>query len=288
MKVLFTFFLAVIATALFAQTSQKQAIIKTKTTCVSPDGEEWQAPPPPSDEGGERRIFMRLGGDGETVTTTYYKNGLTKTIMNTEMMNMSIIRDNANKKTTTLMEVMGTKTATVATDEESEQMRKQMDSMMQANPQFSGGNRNNNNATLSYDVVLQDGTKKIAGVECKKAMIVGTRSNGTKDSSYVWYNPSLLLDGLNSTGGQGGGGFGSFMRNNMGTGGFDKLPGFPMMYERKMNRGRTMTVEVTKIDTEKEIKDSEFEIPKDYKIQSAKDAQRQMGGRPGMQIRIGG
>ena len=55
-----------------------------------------------------------------------------------------------------------------------------------------------------------------------------------------------------------------------------------MMYERTMPRGREMEVKVTKIETDKEIADKEFEIPKDVEIKSMKE----MGGQGGGGFRI--
>jgi len=46
----------------------------------------------------------------------------------------------------------------------------------------------------------------------KKAFVVTTRKNGTKDSSTVWYCPDFKLQGVVSTGGTSG--FGSFGRNH--------------------------------------------------------------------------
>jgi len=58
--------------------------------------------------------------------------------------------------------------------------------------------------------------------------------------------------------------------------GLNDLAGFPMQYEMKMNRGRIMTVEVTKINTDKEVADTEFEIPKDFVVKPMKDMQTAM------------
>lgn len=45
-----------------------------------------------------------------------------------------------------------------------------------------------------------------------------------------------------------------------------------------------MIVEVTKINTEKEVADKEFEIPKDFVVKPMKDMQN--GGGGGFQIRV--
>lgn len=262
-----------------------QAIITTKTTIISPDDEDGGGPPPPpAPDGAEVRV-MRFGGDGETKTVTTLKGDMVKTYSETDMGRFTTLRDNKNKKTTTLMEMMGTKRGFYATDEEQEQMRKQMDSLMQSRRQGDDNNGlQRNNTPTTYEVINADGAKKIAGYQCKKALIIRTRGNGTKDTTEVWYNPEFKFEGLASTGGTGGGMMGGFSRN-AGLGGLDKLEGFPMQYTTNMGRGRKMTIEITKIVTDKEIADKEFEVPKDYDLKPMKEMQN--GGR-GFQLRIGG
>ncbi|MBK7558519.1 MAG: hypothetical protein IPI54_09650 [Chitinophagaceae bacterium] len=64
----------------------------------------------------------------------------------------------------------------------------------------------------------------------------------------------------------------------------EELNGFPMEYERTMNRGRKMTVQVTKLVIDKDVADKEFEIAKDIEIKAMKDMQNSSG--PGFQMRI--
>ncbi len=254
-----------------------QAIITTKTTIVSPEGEENNVPAPPPGADGEQRVVLRFGGDGETKTVTTLKGNLVKTFTESEMGRTTIIRDNGKKVTTTLMEMMGNKTGFYATDEEQEAMRKQMDSLMQARRPAG------TNVTPTTDISLTEETKKIAGQQCKKALLISTRANGAKDTAGVWYCPDFKLEGLISTGGASG--FGGFGRTTA-VNGLKDIPGFPMQYEMNMGRGRKMTVEITKIVIDKEIADKEFEIPKDFVVKPMKDMQN--GGRGGFQIRMGG
>lgn len=259
-----------------------QAIINTKTTIVSPEGDEAPAQTITSGDGGETRI-MRFGGDGETKTTTWLKNDLLKTFSESEMGRTTVIRDNSKKITTTIREMMGKKTGTYATDEDQAEMRKRMDSMMKSRGQniSLGGSTA---AAPVYNIVYFDETKKIAGFNCKKALIIATRS-GKSDTTSVWFNPDFKLQNLPSTGGVAAG-FGGFTPAT-GPTGMDLLEGFPMQYERNMARGRHMTVEVTKLVIDKDIADKEFEIPKDIEVKSIKDMQNGAGG-PMIQIRAGG
>jgi hypothetical protein len=284
MKKIITSFLVLAAVTVTAQTKVvDHAVITTKTTIVSPEGADDMPAPPAGPDGAEVRV-MRFGGDGETKSLTTIKGDLVKTFIETDMSRTTVIRDNGKKITTTLMEIMGNKNGFYATDEEQEQMGKRMDSMMQSRRQGQADNNPfANNAITGTEIIYAEGSKKIAGLACKKAYVVNSRKNGTRDSSEVWYCPDFKIQGLASTGGTSS--FGSFGRVT-GLGGLNTLNGFPMQYETKMNRGRKMIVEVTKINIEKEVTDKEFEIPKDFVIKPMKDLQNGMGG--GMQFRMGG
>lgn len=287
MKKIFLPLFSILAVTGMAQTKLfTQAIVTTKTTIIS--SEEDAPPPQMAGANGEEVRVMRFGGDGETKSVTTLKGDMVKTYTESEMGRTTILRDNKNKKTTTLMEMMGKKFGFYATDEDQEQMNKEMDSLMRTRrtdgPNAIGGG---NSTPPTFEVINGEGTKKIAGYQCKQALIIRTRSNGNKDTTIVWYNPDVKLQGLNSTGGAGGG-MGSFMRN-AGLGGLDKLEGFPMQYESQMGPTRKMIVEVVKLVTDKEIADKEFEIPKDYDVKPAKEMQGMgPGGSRGFQIRIGG
>jgi len=278
MKLFFTLALSAACVAGYAQPKLiSQATISTKITIVAPEEEDGPPPNVQTSGNGEEVRVMRFGGEGETKSTTYLKNDLVKTFSETEMGRTTIIRDNSKKTTITLMEMMGKKFGIKSTDEEQEAMRKRMDSMMKT--------RNDNplagNSEPKTNIVYLDESKKIAGYDCKKALILSTRSNGKTDTSLVWYSPDFTLQGVSSTGG--GGGFGSQTSSS----GLELLKGFPLQYERNMGRGRKMTVQVTKIDFEKAVSDKEFEIPKDIEIRSMKDMQGGGGGM-GIQMRIGG
>lgn len=255
-----------------------QAIVTTKTTIVAPEGDD-QVQNTTSHDGGEVRV-VRFGGDGETRSTTWLKNDLTKTFSESDMGRTTVIRDNSKKITTTIVEMMGRKTGFYATDEDQEVMRKRMDSMMAGRNQAGGFNMNTTPPT--YTFVYLDDTKKIAGYGCKKALMIAKRAEGRMDTSIVWYIPEFKLQGLPSTGGMaaGIGGIGQAA----GIDGMADLNGFPMEYERTLRGGRKMTVQVTKLVMDKEVADKEFEIPKDIEIKPMKDMQN---GGPNIQIRIG-
>ena len=281
MKKIITFLLLVISLGAYAQPKVlTQATITTKTTIVSPEGDEAPAGNFTSESGEQVRV-MRFGGDGETKTSTWLKNDLVKTFSENETGRTTVIRDNSKKITTTIMEMMGRKNGFYATDAELEEMRKKMDSMMQRRGQGSGFT--GLGVAPEFEVVYLEGSKKVAGYDCKKALIIASRGNARKDSTPVWYCPEFKIQGVSSTGGSMGG-FGGFV--SAAANGMDKLNGFPMEYERNMGRGRKMTVQVTKLVTDKEVSDKEFEIPKDIEVKPMKDMQN--GGGPVFQMRAGG
>jgi hypothetical protein len=281
-KVITLFFLTGSIAALAQPKTLTQAIVTTKTTIVAPEGDEAPVQTNTSNDGGEVRI-IRFGGDGETKTTTWLKNDLVKTFSESEMGRTTVIRDNTKKITTTIREMMGKKTGVYATDEDQAEMRKRMDSMMQGrrdqNISFAGGAA----TPAVYSVVYADENKKVSGFTCKKALIIAARKDRS-DTTTVWYCPDFKLQNLPATGGIAAG-FGGFGAAN-GPTGMELLNGFPMQYERNMNRGRHMTVEVTKLVIDKDITDKEFEIPKDIEVKPLKDMQN--GGGPGIQMRIVG
>lgn len=285
MKRIFTFLLLPASMAVYAQPKLiTQATITTKTTIVAPEADDTQVQDMrTSDGGGEVRIVRFGGSDGETKTTTWLKNDLVKNFSESDMGRTTIIRDNAKKLTTTIMEIMGKKSGFYATDEDQELMRKRMDSMMQGragqNISFGGGA----NSLATYNIVYLDESKKIAGYNCKKALVIATRSNGIHDTTTVWYCPDFKIQNLPNTGGIAGG-LGGF-NVTAGKTGFEELNGFPMQYERNMPRGRKMTVQVTKLVIDKDVADKEFEIAKNIEIKPMKDMQ---GGGPGIQIRVAG
>ena len=282
MKKISTLFLITSSFALYAQPKVlTQALVITKTTIVATEGSQ-EIPVPAYNDAGEQLRITRFGGDGETKTTTWLKNNLTKTFSENEMSRTTLIRDNSKKITTTIMEMMGRKTGTYATDEDQAEMRKRMDSMMKS--RGVNGNVAPSNTPATYAIVYIDDSKKIAGYACKKALIIAVRSDRS-DTTSIWYCTDFKLQNLPSTGGIGAG-FGGFNTSGAPTG-MDLLKGFPMQYERNMSRGRHMTVEVTKLVIDNDIADKEFEIPKDIEINAAKDMQNG-GGGPMIQMRFGG
>jgi hypothetical protein len=280
------FFLAFVCCSGAASAQPKlvtQATIHSTTTITAPEDEDVAAI---QNQGGGPGGGMRMmfGGDGETKSVTQVKNDLVKTVMKSDMGRTTIIRNNANKMTTTLLEMMGNKTGFYITDDEQAKLRVEMDSMMKARRKDSSSARMMRPAEATpVQVVYTNDTKKIAGYPCKKAYLVATRILGIKDSSVVWFTPDFKVNNVTSTGGSFSMGMGGAPAVSNG---FDKIDGFVMGYETKMRRGRTMIVQVTKIELDKEVADKEFEIPKDFDVKPMKEMRSMMGGQGGANFEI--
>ncbi len=279
-QILFFALVACSVTAVAQPKIYSQAIINTTTNVIAPEDEDVTNIQGQGGGGGMFRNF----GDGETKSVTQVKNDMVKTVIKSDMGRSTIIRNNATKLTTTLIEMMGNKTGFFATDEEQAEMRKSMDSMMQARSKDSAATQRRPQETPTVEVSYTEETKKIAGYNCKKAYLVTTRLLGlVKDTAIVWYSPEFKVKNISSV----GGGFSMAMGGAATTtNSMEKIDGFVMGYETKMRRNRTMIVEVTKVDLTKEIADKEFEIPKDFEVKPMKEMRNMMGGGQGNQFQI--
>ena len=247
-----------------------QAIILTTTNIIAPEDEDVTQI---QNQGGGGFNFRNFG-DGETKTTTFVKNNLVKTTYKSESFRGSMFRNNLTKITTTIFEIMGNKQGYYSSDNDQAEIAKKMDSMMKERAKTDTNIKpRTRSVNFTSSVEYLNETKKVAGYNCKKALII-TDKLISKDTLSVWYTPDVKFLNLSSTGGTSG-----FANIGLsGSNSFDKIDGFVMMYERDMPRGRKMEVKVTKIETDKEIADKEFEIPKDVEIKSMKEVQSQGGG----------
>ena len=276
MKKIFTAVLALGSLCATAQNKITSAIITTTTTITAPEGGQESI----EDIGGQGQRGGRFsfgGAEGDTKSVTYVKDSMVKTSINTDMMRMNILRNNNSKVTTTLMEMMGKKMGFYASDADAEISRLKQDSMMQA--------RNNKDTSKKVrkpaekkkpEIVYGEGTKKIAGYVCNKAYVVSTNILGQKDSSVIWYSPEIQFEHMESTGGSAGLSFLSDATNS-----FEGIKGFVMEYDVKMPQKRNMHVVVNKIETNKDVKDKEFEIAKDFELKPMSEMRTMFSGLGG-------
>lgn len=261
------------------------AVINASMTVIAPEDED--ASNIPSAGEGNMRFSMRNFGDGETKISSYLLDSMVKTIMTNDMGRTTIIRNNAAHTTTTLIEVMGNKMGFVMTDAEQEEMRVRMDSLFKAQREADTAHRMPSRVQeepQAAEIILTDESKKISGQDCKKALVINTRLLGIKDTVLVWYAPGINLPNIQPTSGSRS--FGGFARmsNFTSLNGLSQLPGLAMQYEMKMRRGRTMQMQVTKVDLKKELTEKDFRIPKDFDVKPYAEFSQMFRGAPGMRM----
>jgi GLPGLI family protein len=271
-------------TMLFAEGFSQQktierAIVKSKTEITFPENNNRGAGDAGDDQGGGRPTGM------ESKNTIYYKGDLVKTYSQSDFGNNTVIVDKKNKKTTTLIEAMGRKTGFYSTEEDEQAMRdnmqKRMDSVRQARGNTDSAR--NNRQQGDVEIINTEETKKIAGYNCRKAMLKTTSRQGEVNETTVWYCPDLATPAGYPVMGNtaGGGGFARSMRG--GRGGFggiqglEKINGFIMGYEMSRPNGFKMQTEVTSIEVNPDIDDKVFDIPKGYDLKPMSEMQNQMG-----------
>ncbi len=257
----------------------RQAQIATTTNIIAPEEDDSQNMQGRDGGGMNFRNMM----DGEFKFVTLVKNDMTKMTIKSEVVHATIFRDNDKKLTTTIMEMMGNTNGFYITDQEQVEMQKMRDSMMAERRkkdttmrQFPQPDRNTN---LPVEVSVTNESKKIAGYVCKKAFLITTRLLGNKDTVTIWYTPEFKIDNVATTGGMNA----LPMMGNMmpQLNGLDKIEGFVMRYEMNMRRGRRLESEITKVELDKNIADTEFELPKNVEIKPMKEMQNMFGGGRG-------
>lgn len=264
--ILSAFVLFVCAGSLSAQQVVNEAILQVKTETTNPnnDGSGTSV----TNEGGEQRVTMRFG-DGEIKSKLYFKNGMTKIESDMGMGVTQIIVDSKTKTTTTLMEAMGRKMGFTSTEADMQQMMNGRDS----------GRQRFQSQQFNPEVFIEymSETKKIAGMDCKKALIRYMNRKQEEVQQIVWYSPEFIM------------GEGFSMRDMMRMAsipGLNKLKGFPMEFETTRQNGAKVHYQVTKVDLTAKVDDKAFVIPKDYDVKPMSEM-RQQGGRNGnFQIRV--
>lgn len=283
MKKLPLFLLLGLALQVQAQRVVDKAVVKMNMLVTFP--ESWGGGGPGGGGGDDNAI--RMPRDIETAMTIFYSGDQTKIETVSDFGKNYTFIDRKEKKTTTLMEMMGRKMGFVSTDADAEAMSKRMDSIRAARRdslekmglRFSDG---------GPEILYTEEAKKIAGIACKKAIIKTKDRQGQVTETAVWYAPEFKMGaGFGTSGGSGsaqGGGGGMRMSMSMNLPGMDKLNGFPMEYEMTRQNGMKTSMVVTKVDLEPKLDEKTFEIPKGYDIKPMSE----MGGQGGMRMMFGG
>jgi hypothetical protein len=274
---------SLLLTGLFsnAQTPiRSQAIIQTKINVVAPEEDEMQQMQGNGD-GGPRFNFRNMM-DGETESVTYIKGDLMKTSLKSESIKMAIYRNQTEKSTTTVVEMMGNVQGYRLTDQEQADMQRMRDSMMAERRKRDSSRTGSMERERKAPTVLFERSnekRKIAGFECIKGYLITLRFLGQRDTTEIWYTPDVKFDQLRFTGGFSG--MPMMGGRDMGLAGTDQVDGFIMQYNMKLPRKRTMSVEVTKLDFNKEISAKELTVPANVEIKPFREMQQMFGGGRG-------
>jgi len=273
MKKVYTVLFLALSLQALGQRVVNSAVIKMKTEMEFPEN----MGTPPGEDGNR----MMMARDMEIMSTVFYKGNMTKIETSTDFGKNYTIVDRNAKRTTTLMEIMGKKQGFYTTDEDAEDMQRRMDSA-RAQRRDSLERMGLRFASAEPEIVYTEEKKKIAGLDCRKAIIRTKTQQGQVNETAVWYSPDFIMDEGYGVTGQGAGGMRMMGFNPAG---LDKLKGFPMEYEITRQNGMRIHMVVTRVDLDANIEDKTFEIPKGYDIKPMSEAQGP-GGR--MMFRIGG
>lgn len=267
----------------------EKAIIKMQTEVTFPENFGGGGP-----GGGDEGGGMRFGSGGmDASSTIYFRGDMSKVESVSDFGNNVVITDIKNKRTTTLIEAMGRKTGYYSTPVEEQQMRARMDSMRDARRDSMQQARRDTLQRMGFsfgapakpEIVYTDQSKKIAGMNCKKAIIKNTQRGQTTETE-VWYSPDFkLAPGFSLGGGNPGGGGGrGGMMSMAGVNGLDQLEGFPMEYTITRGNGFKIHMNVTKVQLDANIDDKVFEIPKGYELKPVTEMQQMGGSRGGFRM----
>jgi hypothetical protein len=256
-----------------------KAVIKMNCLITFPENWGGGGPGGGGDDNGQRMMPR----DVETAMTVYFKGDQTKIESVTDFGKNLTFVDRKEKKTTTLMEMMGRKMGFISTDADAENMQRRMDSSRNAR-RDSLEKLGLRFADSGPEIVYTEEKKKIAGMECKKAIIKTKGRQGEVTETAVWYSPEFKMGSGFAVGGSSNSKGGGMMRGGMSmmsVQGMEKLNGFPMEYETTRQNGMKISMVVTKVQLDAELDDKTFEIPKGYVIKPMSE----MGGqREGMRM----
>lgn len=248
-----------------AQQVVNEAVIQMKIETTNPNSDGT----PPVSNDGEGRVMVRIG-DGEMKSKMYFKNGMTKVETDMGMGLNQVIIDSKEKKTTTLFEAMGRKMGFYTTEGDMQRMMAGADSGRQQRIQ----------QPFSPEVFVEylSETKKIAGMECKKALLRYKDRRGEEVQQEVWYTPEFIL------------GEGFKIRDVMRMAnipGLEKIKGFPMEFNLVRQNGAKVHYQVSNVDLNAKVDDKVFLIPKGYDVKPMSEMNRGGNGR-GFQMRVDG
>lgn len=209
----------------------------------------------------ERNVFMP---DAEF--NVFIKGNMSKVEMLSMMGNNVMIKNMSNNTTTVLLEMMGKKYGYSISN----------DSIFSDTSQLLKNARIDSSSYLKQgNLIYTEDSKKINGIECKKAIISYLSSSNTPENFEVWYCPDYLLPEGVSLG----------LENMMGkksnlalAAKIKEIKGLPISYNIKVrvNARQLLNIrfEIEEINTKSKIGEDSFEIPRAYTILSYREFQK--------------
>ncbi|MCD6065554.1 MAG: hypothetical protein K0S33_380 [Bacteroidetes bacterium] len=169
----------------------------------------------------------------------YFKGEKSRTEFNNAFVSTTTVKD--DKKIVTLMDIMGQKKYMEVTADEAKKME---------------------GKSPEPKIEYKDETKKIAGYDCKKAIITRKNEKGESSTSTVWYTEKIPYKGQGKS---------------KGSAGFGALKGAPLEFEMEMGpmKAKLVATEVSM----GAVSDSKFVANTEgYVKMSKEEMEKQMGG----------
>lgn len=240
----------------------KQAIITTQISVISTDDSVNTSPKVIMGKHGKEVISVQTDDPAEMKSTTWYKEAMVRTEVEMGTKRVTTIRDNAAKKTTILTEEsINTFSRTIISTFGYYIEDDQLEAFIKA---MAAQTKDSAQTAPSVRIFYQDIEQEIANYPCRRAVVDVTDTQGNTERAIVWYNTLVKLEGLPVTGDPAYGYL--YLQPNKKMDFFAQLKGFPMRYEMILSPGRTLVVEVLKLNIKKEIKDKVFRVPNTVKL----------------------
>ncbi len=150
-----------------AQKVVDKAMVKTQTEIVFPENPGGQG----VGQDGDRVMIMGGMGGLDLTSTIYFKGDMTRIESTSDFGNNITITDRKNKKTTTLMEMMGKKMGFYSTEEDDKAMRARQDSIRARRTDSLKELGINITPPPAPEIVYTEESKKIAGIIVKKPLL---------------------------------------------------------------------------------------------------------------------
>jgi hypothetical protein len=210
-------------------------------------------PPPPVPGASTDSVFQYRSAEDGINIKFWFKSGKER-VVNDQYGRTTFLFNTAKDSIITLREINGTRTGTVATGKEQEDMNRYMDSLMAVKPELV-------NLRNTWEA---NESRNILGLECKKIIMISENQYAKADTTIVWYYPGYKLpnDFIFIT---------ENLKYRTKLKLLNEVPGLPVKIEISVSPKINAVIELKKISIEKQIADKEFIVPKDFILKPLKE-----------------